>query len=224
MLGFIIVPLALGIANWYTVFTENRKLEYALKPATLIAVIAWAIWLAAMRPAGWGWLAAFFVAALVFSLGGDVFLMLPDQKRFFLPGLLSFLLAQVCYVIGFNGALPPGAAFLLLVPAGLIMALLFRGIAAGLRQGGKTKLLVPVAVYSILLSLMLFSAWATLFRADWSLTARALAIAGGTLFFASDSMLAWNRFVRPWPRAHLYVMISYHLAQFCLAAVIAFAP
>ena len=39
-------------------------------------------------------------AALVLSLIGDVFLLLP--KRFFLPGLVMFLLAHVSFLIGFT--------------------------------------------------------------------------------------------------------------------------
>lgn len=224
MLGFVLVPLALAAGNWYAVVAGRRKLEYVFKPAALIAAIAWAVWLAAARPAGWGWLAPFFVTALVLSLAGDVLLMLPDRSRFFLPGLVFFLLAHLCYVIGFNGTLPPPAALVLLVPVGVLWVLLFRGIAAGLRRGGNAQMLGAAAAYSAALGLMLFSAWATLFRAEWNLTAQVLAIAGGTLFFVSDTMLAWNRFVRPWPQSHVQVMVTYHLGQFCLAAVIFFAP
>jgi len=224
MLGFVVVPLALAAGNWYAAVAGSRKLEYVFKPATLMAAIAWAVWLAAERPAGWGWLAPFFVAALVASLVGDVLLMLPDRNRFFLPGLMFFLLAHVCYVIGLNGTLPPLAALVLLIPVGILWVLLFRGIAAGLRRGADAGLLAAAATYSAALGLMLYSAWATWFRPEWNLTAQVLAIAGGTLFFVSDTMLAWNRFVRPWPQSHVQVMVTYHLGQFCLAAVVLFAP
>lgn len=224
MLGLVGIPFILGLADWYAVHKRNRQWEYLFKPATLLVVIVWAILLAQARPTGWGWLAQFFVAGLAFSLAGDVFLLLPDQKRFFVPGLLAFLLAHVCYIFGLNATLPPAGALVLLLPVGALWVLLIRAIVAGLRAQGRTALVGPVAVYSVVISLMLFSAWATLFRPDWSLAAQVLVSVGATLFFVSDALNAWERFVTPMTHGRLYVMVTYHLAQFCLAATIAFAP
>jgi uncharacterized membrane protein YhhN len=52
---------------------------------------------------------------------------------------------------------------------------------------------------------------------------RAMVIAGASLFFASDTMLARNLFVTQSssPSARLRVMITYHLGQIALAASIA---
>jgi uncharacterized membrane protein YhhN len=36
---------------------------------------------------------------------------------------------------------------------------------------------------------------------------------GGALFFASDTILAWNRFVQPFDGARLLTRITYHLGQ-----------
>jgi alkenylglycerophosphocholine hydrolase len=41
-------------------------------------------------------------------------------------------------------------------------------------------------------------------------------ILGAVLFLASDSVLAWDKFVRPLAHGHLVVMITYHLAQTAL--------
>ena len=41
---------------------------------------------------------------------------------------------------------------------------------------------------------------------------------GGTLFFISDFVLAYDRFVRAFRQAHILIMTTYHLAQFSLAA------
>ena len=43
-----------------------------------------------------------------------------------------------------------------------------------------------------------------------------VAMAGALTFYASDSLLGWNRFVRPFPHAHLAVMVTYHLGQLLL--------
>ena len=94
-------------------------------------------------------------------------------------------------------------------------------IAAGLHRQGQTALLVPVALNSVALGRMLSSAWATLFRPAWTPLRRGLAVAGASLFFASDAMLAWDRFVTPSPSADLRVIVTYHLGQVALAASIA---
>jgi uncharacterized membrane protein YhhN len=41
---------------------------------------------------------------------------------------------------------------------------------------------------------------------------------GAVLFFVSDSLLAWNRFVTPLPRGSLLVIVAYHVGQMALIA------
>jgi uncharacterized membrane protein YhhN len=65
---------------------------------------------------------------------------------------------------------------------------------------------------------MVFSAWATLFRPDWGALRALFAVIGASLFFISDAMLAWDRFVRSFPRARLWVHMTYHVGQIGLAA------
>lgn len=210
-----LIPAAI---DWVAVARGKRGLEYVFKPATLVVVLVGA-GLLARRPYD-PWVARFFLGGLVCSLAGDVFLMLPGA-RFFLPGLVAFLLGHVCYVVGLNRTLPP---LLALVPLVLILAgalFLYRSIAAGLRRRGQAGLRGPVAVYSLVLGLMLSSAWATLFRPGWAAGRRALVIVGASLFFVSDAMLAWDRFVSPSPSARLRVMVTYHLGQIALAASLA---
>ena len=36
---------------------------------------------------------------------------------------------------------------------------------------------------------------------------------GAGLFYVSDALIAWNRFVRETPHAHVSIMVTYHLAQ-----------
>jgi uncharacterized membrane protein YhhN len=72
---------------------------------------------------------------------------------------------------------------------------------------------VPVAVYVLVISAMVVVALGT---------ATALLVTAALLFYASDAMLGWNRFVTPKSWAHLAVMVTYHLAQgaFVLALVV----
>jgi uncharacterized membrane protein YhhN len=214
----LVIALVLALVDWLAVARRHRQLEYVFKPATLIAILIGA-WMLAQGPHD-AWEARFFLPGLAFSLAGDVFLMLPGE-RFFLPGLVAFLLGHICTIVGLNPTLPRWPAVAILVVVGVIGATLYRSIAAGMRRRGRLALRVPVALYSLVLSLMLSAAWATLFRPAWTPLRQGLVIVGASLFFASDAMLAWDRFVTPSSRLHLLVIITYHLGQMGLAASIA---
>ena len=212
-LGLFFV-LLLAFLDWFAVYNQYERINYISKPGTLFALIVWFICIGGLQGA-----LLWFGVGLVFSLVGDVFLLLPE--RYFRAGLLVFLLAHIAYIIGFNQPLPAlGVHFYILALAIAALGMVMFGIIrAGLQQheeGG--KMLVPVLVYSITISIMLFSALLTLFRADWQICASGLAAGGGALFFFSDYLLAYNRFVQPLPHARLWVRITYHLGQLGLAA------
>ena len=80
-------------------------------------------------------------AGLVFSLAGDVFLMLPADR--FLAGLASFLVTHVLYTAAFLGEAGPLAPFAAGLAGYLLTAtLLVRWLSAGVPPG----LRLPVAV------------------------------------------------------------------------------
>jgi uncharacterized membrane protein YhhN len=143
-----------------------------------------------------------FVVALVLSLAGDVFLMLP--RDLFVAGLASFLLAHVAYVVGFRMHGGSAGAWVLAGLAVVVVDVLLAGpVLAAVRRRHK-DLLVPVVAYVVVISAMVSAALAT---------GIALAIAGAALFFASDTLIAWNRFVRARPWMPLAIIVTYHLGQ-----------
>jgi uncharacterized membrane protein YhhN len=73
---------------------------------------------------------------------------------------------------------------------------------------------------------MLLSALITLFRPDWQPTHAAFAAVGAALFFTSDSLLAYDRFVRKLKHGQSYVHLTYHVGQACLiiGAMLHFLP
>jgi uncharacterized membrane protein YhhN len=204
-------------ADWVVVWRCWWRADYFFKPAAMLALIAW-FWLAApiTGPAAW------FMAGLVLSLLGDVFLMLP--ANLFMAGLAAFLLGHLAYVAGFNPAPPPptwGALPILVIPL-LAAAWLYRRISAGLaRRKSGPVLRWGVTVYSLALTLMALSASLTLVRPEWGLRPAAIAALGGLFFFASDATLALDRFVAPIPHGRLLVRITYHLGQ--LGLILGFA-
>jgi uncharacterized membrane protein YhhN len=168
------------------------------KPATLLALIVVAI---ALEPAaGQHDRRAWFVAALVFSLAGDVFLMLP--RDLFVPGLAAFLIGHVCYIVGFWTD-PPGAAAIAIAALVVIVAVLpvARRVLIALDA---PELRPAVAAYMVVISAMVASALAS---------GVALAATGAVLFAGSDSLIAWDRFVRPLAWAAVVIMVTYHLGQ-----------
>jgi uncharacterized membrane protein YhhN len=165
----------------------------------------------------WKGLLVWFGLALVFSLAGDIFLLSP---RLFLPGLVAFLLAHLAYLLGLNlktSLLSPITFGIVLGAAGLD-ALIYPRFRTALHRKPETrKLEIPFMVYGFVLSLMMLSAVATLFRTEWTNVWTVLLMAtGGILFFVSDNMLAQDRFVHPIRNGQLLVMVTYHLAQIAL--------
>jgi len=215
----LLLGMCCAVVNWVAVARGIRRLETIFKPATLMAFVMGA-WLLGQR-AGGDRLALWFVVALVFSLAGDIFLMLPDEK-WFVPGLLAFLVGHLCYIIGFNPTWPPVGAIAIVAVVAVVDWIVLPKVIRGVRDSGAPKLQGPVIGYGVILSLMLVSAWATWFRPAWGSAGRLLASFGGTLFFASDLMLAWNKFVRPSKLLHVAVIVTYHLGQLALALTVGF--
>ena len=205
---FLFLALILAVLDWIAVARKWKRIEYFAKPATMLALLAW---LGVNN--GFQGSMLWFALGLLFSLGGDIFLMLPREQ--FIPGLVSFLIAHICYLIGFNSANPVynAASLILLVVVMFTGYLVYRRVALGLQASGQSKLKLPVLVYSIVISLMLFSALSTLIQPDWRIYAAVFASSGALLFFISDTTLALNKFVSPIPNARVITMVTYHLGQ-----------
>ncbi len=216
----VILVLLLAIIDWIAADKKIKPLEYFAKPATMLALLWW-MW----QNTGLGGSMIWFTIGVLFCLAGDVFLMLPFDM--FIFGLLSFLIGQISYIIGLNTA-PPyinlmGMVMILLLrnPLAIITALilviylvwLYPKLAGGLKARGKAGLRIPVLVYSLVISLMVYSALITWHRPAFPPSAALSASIGAVLFFASDSMLAWDRFLKPLNHARLKVMATYHLGQ-----------
>lgn len=212
-LFLLILSFLLAALDWLAVTRNIRRLKLWTKPAVMVALIAW-LWAAG----GWVEPLPLFGLALVFSLAGDVLLMMPP--RWFIWGLFSFLAAHIVYLAAFNPSQPPLIPMIvLLVIAGALMISILPRLLRNIRiKPGARRLRVATAFYSVFLTLMAISAVLTLFRPEWKPAAAALAASGGLLFFTSDNLLAYDRFVKPVRYGRLMVRISYHLGQIALIA------
>lgn len=199
--AFLLVALAAAAAagDWLAVHAQRKPVEYLCKPLTLVLLTAAA---AALDPAD-GAVRAWFVAALVLSLVGDVLLMLPSNA--FTAGLASFLLAHVAYIVGMHLDGVAAAGFLFGIAVVLVLLAVVGGvILRRLRSGPDAALAGPVIAYMAVISLMVASAFGT---------GRWIVILAACLFYVSDTLIAWNRFCGQLRRGPLAIMVTYHLAQ-----------
>ncbi len=209
----LILSLLTAILDWYVVYKGWTTLEYLLKPAVMILLLAWFIGATSGLN---GAMAIWFALGLLFSLAGDIFLMLPKEQ--FIAGLVAFLTAHVFYIIGFNPDFPP------FTPLGLFLVIfvaaigkeIYAKIAVGLAKQDKAALQKPVLAYVVVIAVMLISALFTLFRADWAILPALTVSLGAALFMLSDAILALNRFVAPIPFGRTKNLASYHLGQIML--------
>jgi uncharacterized membrane protein YhhN len=98
-----------------------------------------------------------------------------------------------------------------------IIPLLIYGLVMGvlLLPAVKPKLRLPVALYLLIILIMAWRAverWAQMGDANST-----FALAGALFFVVSDSVLALDRFRRPFPSARAIVLSTYFLAQWLIA-------
>lgn len=211
MMIFLLFCL-LAVADWLALYKGWRKINYFTKPGAMLALLAWAF----AQPNAWHERQILFTIGLFFSLLGDIFLLLPP--RLFAGGLAAFLWTHIFYTAGFNlGGWSPIKTPLILWPAAVLVFAgglwVCRQVQKGTLRRMSGKLRRGVLAYSLVVSLMFASALLTLGRPGWPITTAVLATVGAGLFYLSDGMLAWDRFIRPFPRAQLWVRITYHVGQ-----------
>ncbi len=202
------VVLIIAVINWIASDREWNWFIYITKPLTLILLIIWFT-----LSTQWQGASLWFGLGLVFSLFGDIFLMLPEEQ--FLPGLGSFLIAHLMYIIGLNTFRHP-----VTVPSGLmiiLVLLLFSSLVwifyRNMITGEHRRYIIPVFAYMIVISTMLLSAVLTLINPEWRPLHAILVASGAVLFFLSDTVIGWNKFITPINRRNLIVMSTYHLGQ-----------
>lgn len=195
--------VVLAVSDWVAVWQGRPPIRAITKPAPMVVLIAVAIML---DPAD-ATIRGIFVVGLALSLVGDIFL-LPTGEGWFLAGLGSFLLAHVAYIVGL--LLAPTTIWGILAGVAVMLTtggVWGRRVVGAVAADGNRGLMGPVVAYLIVISTMVVAAFGT--GAWW-------AIAGASLFFISDSVLAWDRFVEPLEFGPVAVMVTYHLAQVSL--------
>jgi uncharacterized membrane protein YhhN len=153
------------------------------------------------------------VAALIFSLSGDVFLLFETSNSlFFTLGLASFLIAHILFAITFtkkwNSNKEGSFKWILisLLSYGLVLFLIL--------QDNLGSLKIPVMLYISGILAMVITAYKR--KGSVPLSSFNYVFIGAIFFVISDSTLAIHKFLFTIPIAHIIIMGTYAAAQFLI--------
>ena len=210
----LLLALALLAAALFALgaLLDVHALRLASKPWPVVLLAVW-VW----REAPADRYRSAMIAGLVCSLAGDLFLE-ASPRTLFLPGLVSFLVAHVFYVLAYlvdAGAREALRALPSYAYGATLVLLLWPGLG---------PMALPVTVYAGVICTMMYRAAARLGHVRAS--SGQLALTGAVTFAASDSLIAIGRFgghlvedawrtSTPW---RLAIMTTYWLGQWAIAA------
>jgi uncharacterized membrane protein YhhN len=190
-------------------YRDNRVGRYVFKPLAAAAFVWLAVALDASSTPYGNWL----LAALIFCLVGDLFLM-PDDERSFLAGLTAFLCGHLLFAVAFL-QLPPHPVGLAVssLPALGLLVVVWRWLTPHVNKEMK----LPVTLYIAVITAMLLCAGLTAGQ-----PAALLIIAGAWGFACSDLAVARRQFIQPSSRLNgVWGTPLYFLSQMVLACSVA---
>src|SRR5699024_557639 len=202
--SFLVDLLVISVVLYllFVIYFINRIVKYVFEPGTMALIIILAVYNSALDSAVGMWV----VVALIFSVIGDVFLMLEDKS--FVHGLFSFLVAHLGYIAAFWVILSFDFATTTSIVTALILLLVAIGffllLYPSVQQEGGAKLSFAVALYITIISVMVWSA---------VLVGIGIIIVASILFLVSDAVLAFDKFKQRFTSAEYMVMATYFSAQ-----------
>ena len=191
----MILALTAAALYLYALASDNTLLALMAKPIPVLALIAW------LRSTPVSPYRTWISIGLGFSVLGDILLAIPADL--FVFGLAAFLCAHLAYLRGYCGiTLRPA------LPALIFSAITGIALLGVLASHGLGPLLIPVALYALAISAMLWRA----------LACGGLAALGAGLFVFSDSLIGIDRFVSPFAAAPYLIILAYWLGQWAIAS------
>lgn len=188
----------------------NSEYRFFSKPLILLGLILY--FYRITKPIASTLLTKSILSALVFSWIGDILLL---WNHLFVYGLGAFLMAHVCYIIGFKvaqdgkpnlGKVNFVRSFFFNLPIYLAAALTFNLINPNL---GSLK--IPVIAYIIVIVSMVAMARDRFKKCNASSFWQVFI--GAILFFISDGAIAISRFFMEFPESGIVIMGTYATAQ-----------
>jgi uncharacterized membrane protein YhhN len=185
--------------------TNRLRLARAFRPTAMVAIIL----LAAARSAAFPEThRMFIIAGLGVSLIGDILMMLPKKK--FTAGLVAFLVTLLLYSAGILRTTAARVEIAVALPALVAAFFVLRTLFPHL---GPMK--APISLYLLALTILICLAGQRF--VDLGGAPAFFAAAGAIFFAASDTVLAFNRFVKKIPLAQVFILGMYFTAQIFFA-------
>jgi len=208
---FLVIFFIIVIVEVCSEYKDNKKLEYCTKPLLMPLLILFYIFgvIEGASIARVDWL---IVVALIGGCAGDIFLMLKNQEKWFLFGMVAFLVNQIFYIISFLLSISNITNFntwglFLLGPAILMLIFMIP------RFINKTEdMKIPVLVY--LVAIFLMHVVAILRLAEFQGLPFILVYVGSISFIFSDVTIAVNKWDTEVTHGRLIIMTTYIMAQF----------
>ncbi|MGB0929678.1 MAG: lysoplasmalogenase [Chitinophagales bacterium] len=191
---------------------EIASLAYITKPLLMLFL---ALFFYRNAPKPLTQLSKVTLYALFFSWLGDVLLMFQNhQAIYFMLGLVSFLIAHLCYIFAFTKTPKPSKGSIKIVAAASFVYLLVGMGSINFLKDGLGDMLIPVIVYSLTIigmNVMAVSRYKKVSNSSfwWVMI-------GAISFLISDSLIAVNKFYTPIPAPSFWIMSTYCLGQFLI--------
>jgi uncharacterized membrane protein YhhN len=211
--------------HWTSVYFEWKQVRPFAKALAMALVILWTLFAVHFQV---NYFVVFLVIAQIFGLLGDILLLF--SGKWFVWGLGAFLVGHFFYLgllaaimtTGWHIGLISGFSFSAALICFVLWAaylLVFTRFFSSYIYKNKSDLpfWIAVILYGATLSFIVASSVfsiASLPGFDW---VQIFLPIGAVLFFASDNLLAYDRFVKKIPNGRLWVIVTYHLGQLSLA-------
>lgn len=207
---FLILFIIISLAHLASEAWRSSAASYITKPLLMPALAMYYVTSAAQPN-------PLLIAAIVCGWLGDIFLLIPDPqstRRYFKAGLVAFLLGHVLYIAVFAAYLPRMESLPLWGWAAVAVYVGAGAVGYRLIVPHAGKMLPAIIAYIIIIVLM--GASTVIPLGSVSTAGAFTAMAGAFVFMVSDTLNAYNRFVREIPLERLYTMGTYLVGQFLL--------
>ena len=200
---YILIFLSIAVAIFLE-YTNNYALFKLFKPLTTILIIGIPILFGNKNNKVYN---RTIIAALIFCLGGDIFLFNPDN---FVFGLASFLVGHLIFAYAFISIKGFGKNLLSLSILGLVAGAYLIYLKPNLDD-----LFIPVLFY---ITAIVFMNWQAicLYLKEKNNVYLLLAV-GATLFTFSDVVIAFNKFITPFELSGVIILSCYWIAILLMA-------
>ncbi|MBE7411215.1 MAG: lysoplasmalogenase [Leptospiraceae bacterium] len=208
----IFFSISLIISSSFSMYCRYKKENwyFIAKPIPLSLMILFLLYFL-IQTDGFTTFNNWILIGLIFGLLGDIFLL---KERLFLFGLISFLIGHIGYTIGFlqNSKTYNETVFIVAI----LLALLYSGfLITKIFRTNKQKYFPAIILYAIGISIMAASG----ISMNNELQTNFPYFGFGVLLFTfSDSIWGYNKFVKPFYFAQIFILSTYYSAQmlFCI--------